>query len=66
MARSLPLVGVLESTPFYQQAWLFEPVFFLPGTEGTTAGAIITARSKPLSSWDERPRALVLAKKFFF
>src|SRR5207247_10223703 len=41
MARILPLVGVLESTPFYHRAWLFEPVFFLPGTEGTTACAVI-------------------------
>src|SRR5947207_3773504 len=41
MARILPLVGVLESTPFYHRAWLFEPVFFLPGTAGTTACAVI-------------------------
>ena len=28
MARILLLMRVLESTPFYQQAWLFEPYFF--------------------------------------
>jgi len=44
MARILPLVGVLEITPFYQRAWLFEPFFFLRrGTaDVTTTGMVIT------------------------
>jgi hypothetical protein len=43
MARILPLVGVLEITPFYQRAWLFEPFFFLlRGTDVTTTGTVIT------------------------
>ena len=36
MARILLLIGVLESIPFYQQAWLFEPFFFrIPWTAVT-------------------------------
>jgi hypothetical protein len=61
MARILPLVGVLEITPFYQRAWLFEPFFFLRrGTaEVTTTGMVITPAPRRCQAGMEGALALV-------
>jgi hypothetical protein len=61
MARILPLVGVLEITPFYQRAWLFEPFFFLRrGTaDVTTTGMVITPAPRRCQAGMEGALALV-------
>jgi hypothetical protein len=57
-------MGVFAMTPFYQQAWLFEPFFFPLRRTAVTSPRTVIPPSGMMSSWEVMAFFPSLAKNF--